>query len=146
MDKKAELIFSEPSSEKIKEDVTFAMVKPDALKSGEWKDIMKKIENTGLTVRAAQVTILDRQKIEDLYRDRILPDWAEELFEYLVSGPSITLVISGENANQKMTDLRNKIRDEYDVHFLRNMIHAANNTEEAKRQIKLFFNDDVLLN
>ncbi|MGL6298888.1 MAG: nucleoside-diphosphate kinase, partial [Methanobacteriaceae archaeon] len=75
-----------------------------------------------------------------------------DLVEYITSAPVLAMVIKGDDCistirkmvgatNPKEADL-GTIRGDYALDMGRNIIHASDAPESAKREVALFFNED----
>jgi len=119
--------------------IGFAILKPDAVSLNMVEAIIDKIKGEGLEVVHREGVVLDQDMIVQLYGDRILPEWSDELFRYLSSGESMILIVKGSNASESLMKIRNEIRKEHGCDFLHNLIHASDCASEAVTEASLFF-------
>ncbi len=119
--------------------IGFAILKPDAVSMNMAEAIIDRIKGEGLEVIHQEGVVLDRDMIIQLYGDRILSEWADELFRYLSSGESMILIVKGSNASESLMKIRNEVRKEHGCDFLHNLIHASDCASEAVTEAGLFF-------
>ena len=75
-------------------DFNFCILKPDCVERGLVREV-KSIIADSFKVFAERPVILDRQKAFRLYPYFFEEDWERNLLEYLASGPSLCLLVSG---------------------------------------------------
>ncbi len=122
------------------DQIGFAILKPDAISMNVAEMILDKVKSTGLEILLQEEVVLDRDMIIQLYGDRILPEWSDELYRYLSSGQSIILIVRGSSASESLMKIRNEVRKEHGCDFLHNLIHASDSASEAVIEASLFFN------
>jgi len=128
---------------------TFLMIKPEGVERGLIGEIIGRFERKGFKILALNLTKLSREQAERQYEEHRGKDFFNDLVSYISSAPVVTFVIEGENAiatAREMagaTDPRQArpgtIRADYDVQ--RNVIHASDSEDSARREIALHFGD-----
>ena len=79
-------------------NITFTMIKPDAVADGHIGAILGKIAEAGFTFKAlklTQLTVADAKKFYEVHAER---PFYGELVEFMSSGPIVAAVLEKENA------------------------------------------------
>ncbi len=148
-----------------KHEKTFVAIKPDGVQRVLVGEIIGRLERVGLKLVALKMLVAEPKKIEKHYE--LLDDKIRRhLVKYMTSGPIIAMVWQGANAvklvrkivgsTEPLTSDVGTIRgdfvlDSYDLsdsdgRAVRNLIHASGNTEEAAKEIDLWFSSKELVN
>lgn len=130
-------------------EVTLAIIKPDAVKRKIIGRIISRIEDSELTILNMEMTKLSKETLRDLYSEHEGKSFLEELIEFMSSGYVVLLKIEGENAINNLRKLcgntdPNKaspgtIRGDFGTVLPFNVIHASDSPESALREINLLF-------
>jgi nucleoside-diphosphate kinase len=133
---------------------TYVMVKPDAVQRGLIGEIISRIERRGLKVVALRMNTLTREKAVEHYAEHREKPFFEDLINFITSGPSVSMVVEGANAIKIMRTLNGAtnpqeaapgtIRGDFALDTGRNVVHASDSRESARREIAIHFNDDEL--
>jgi nucleoside-diphosphate kinase len=128
---------------------TLAIVKPDAVKRGLIGDIIKRIESSGLRIRALKLMHLTRAQAELFYDVHKAKPFYQSLCEYMSSGPVAIAVLEGDGAIARWRELMGAtdpakavpgtIRKQFGVDVERNAVHGSDAPETALREIGFFF-------
>ncbi|MFW9917423.1 MAG: nucleoside-diphosphate kinase [Candidatus Thorarchaeota archaeon] len=135
---------------------TLLIVKPDGLRRGLVGRILSRFEDAGLLLAGMKMVKADESLLAKHYEEHIGKDFYPSLIEFMMSNPVIAFVLEGEgaiSACRKLTGATNPanaapgtIRGDF-AHALpngQNLIHASANTEDAEREVPLWFNDQEL--
>jgi nucleoside-diphosphate kinase len=146
---------------------TLVLLKPDAVQRGLMGRIISRFEDAGFKIIGTKMVWVDETKGKEHYSD-IAERRGEKvltcLLKYVTCGPIMALCIEGVNAVENVrkivggtepkTALPGTIRGDFahlsfayaDKHEIsvKNLIHASGNVEEAKNEIKIWFNDNEL--
>ncbi|CAL8372644.1 unnamed protein product [Arctogadus glacialis] len=76
------------------EGFTLAILKPDAVATGNAEEIITKIRDAGFQILAQEERALGEQVVQELYRPQEAEPYFEELVRFMSSGPSHILVLS----------------------------------------------------
>ncbi|MDR3012127.1 MAG: nucleoside-diphosphate kinase [Chitinispirillales bacterium] len=133
---------------------TLAIIKPDALRSGDAGKILTVIEDSGLTIEAARMFRLTREQAGEFYGVHKGKPFYEELLSFMTSGPCIALVLSGENTIARWRELmgatdpekaaEGTIRKLYGTSVRFNACHGSDAPETARQEIAFFFSGSEL--
>src|SRR5689334_15000502 len=85
----------------MKNELTFSIIKPNAVKKHVMGAVIEKFESQGLKVAAAKLTKISRQKCEEFYAEHKARPFFGELVSFMTSGPVLLMVLSGPNAVEK---------------------------------------------
>ncbi|GLW53195.1 nucleoside-diphosphate kinase [Kitasatospora phosalacinea] len=129
---------------------TLVLLKPDAVKRGLAGEIISRIERkAGWRFAAMELRTFDRATLEQHYAEHVGRDFYEPLLGFMTSGPSIALIVEGENvvpgiralagATDPLAAGAGTIRGDYATITRENLIHASDSPESAEREIKIFF-------
>lgn len=147
---------------------TLVLLKPDAVKRGLMGEIVSRFERTGMKIVALRLCWVKAEKAGEHYGEDIVQRRGEKvrnfLIGYITSGPVLAMVIEGVSAVENVrlmcgsteprAALPGTIRGDYShvsyAHAnaldkaVENVIHASATTEEAEREIYLWFNQDEI--
>jgi nucleoside-diphosphate kinase len=128
---------------------TLVLIKPDALQRGLIGEIIRRLENKGLRMVAAQLMKMDRIVAENHYGEHRGKDFFEPTVAYMSKNPLLAMIWEGPDAIRAVRKLAGPtngaaaesgtIRGDYSLSNRYNLIHASDGPESAARGIKLFF-------
>ncbi len=142
---------------------TLILIKPDGLKKSLTGNILTRLSETKLEIIGAKMVKVSWQRANEHYRHLKDLPFYDELIKYIMGEyhkkKVMALVYWGENAISKVRDICGKtnpeeaesvsIRGAYGrittKGVYENVIHASANTEDAEREIKLWFAPDELI-
>lgn len=129
---------------------TYIMLKPDAFKRGLVGKIITRIEERGYKIVNAKMMILNEPILREHYAHLADKPFFLDILKYMMSGPVLAMVVEGKNAvtgMRKMIGATNfedmmpgTIRGDYAYNTRENLIHGSDSVENAKVEIKRFFN------
>ncbi|MBL7754172.1 MAG: nucleoside-diphosphate kinase [Chitinophagaceae bacterium] len=79
-------------------NLTFTMIKPDAVKAGHIGAILEKINGAGFRIKAMKMTQLSLAKAGQFYEVHKERPFYGELCEFMSSGPIVAAILEKENA------------------------------------------------
>jgi nucleoside-diphosphate kinase len=130
---------------------TFLMIKPGSVERGLVGEIIGRFEKRGFRILGLKLTQLSREVAEEQYQEHHGKDFYESLVNYMTSGPTVLLVLEGEDAINRAREIAGltnpkeakpgTIRGDYGLDIQRNVLHAADSAASAKREITLHFKD-----
>ena len=133
------------------QNITFSMIKPDAVSRGLIGAILQKLESQGLRMRAGKLFRMNKTLSETFYQDHKTKPFFDSLVQFVSSGPVFVMALEGENAVSKTRELMGHtdpsqalpgtIRALYGENIERNSIHGSDSEENAKKELKLFFEE-----
>ncbi len=132
-------------------NLTFSIIKPDATKRNITGSINKIIEDKGLRIIAQKRIVLSKDKAQEFYSIHKEKPFFNDLIEYMTSEPVIVQVLKAENAVLKYREvmgstnpkdaITGSIRNLYGLNIQENSVHGSDSDENAKKEIKYFFDD-----
>jgi nucleoside-diphosphate kinase len=128
---------------------TFAIIKPDAVGRGLAGDIIKRIEQSGLKIRAMRLTQLSLAQAERFYEVHKARPFYNDLCTYMTSGPVIVMALEGDNAITRWRELMGAtdpkkanagtLRADFGENIERNAVHGSDAPETASQEVPFFF-------
>ncbi|HUY28021.1 MAG TPA: nucleoside-diphosphate kinase [Candidatus Binataceae bacterium] len=128
---------------------TLAIIKPDAVARGLSGDILKRIEASGLSIRALRKLHLSRAQAEQFYAVHKARPFYADLCKYMTSGPVVVAVLGADGAIAKWRELMGAtdpakaapgtIRREFGQNIEANATHGSDAPETAAQEIAFFF-------
>ncbi len=133
---------------------TFVMIKPDAVQRGLIGEIIARLERKGLKIVALKMLHVSKDLAENHYAEHKGKSFFENLVDYITSAPVVAMVVEGKNAVKVVRTLvgatnpqeaqPGTIRGDYGMDIGRNVIHASDSLESARREISLFFKSEEI--
>lgn len=137
-------------------EMTFSIIKPNAVKKNAIGDIIAHFEKAGLKIAAAKLTVLTKSKCEEFYAEHKARPFFGELVSFMTSGPVMLMALSGEGAVMKNRELMGAtdpkkaeagtIRAKHGDNVGENAVHGSDSPESAQRELALFFEKSELVN
>ncbi len=128
---------------------TLSIIKPDAVKKNVIGEIYSRFEKNGLSIAAAKMVLLSKEKAEGFYAEHKERPFFPDLIEFMTSGPVTVQVLEGEGAVAKNRDLMGAtnpkeadagtIRADFAESIDANAVHGSDSPESAAREISYFF-------
>jgi len=132
---------------------TFVMLKPDAVTRGLAGEIIARIERKGFRIREIGMMHLSEETLRAHYAHIAEEPFFPKLFDYMMSGPVIAMIIEGENAVKGVRILMGAtkfeeavagtIRGDFATGTTQNIIHGSDSPESAQTEIRRFFGCEV---
>jgi nucleoside-diphosphate kinase len=131
-------------------DRTFVICKPDAVERGLAGEIIRRFENKGLKIVAAELRTIDAEVAGKHYAEHAEKPFFGDLVSFIGRSPSMLLVLEGPEDTWKVvrtmmgvTNPRESapgtIRGDYGIELTENLVHGSDGPESAAREIALFF-------
>jgi nucleoside-diphosphate kinase len=128
---------------------TLVLVKGDGVRRRLVGEIVRRIEDKGLDIRALQLMDVSRELAEEHYAEHRERPFFEELVEFITSTPVIAMRVEGEGAIKVVRTLMGAtnpaeaapgtIRGDLALSLPDNLVHGSDSPESAERELKLFF-------
>lgn len=130
-------------------NLTFAIIKPDAVAAGNTGKIVDRIIKGGFRIRAMKMIHQTRKQAEGFYEVHRGKPFYESLTEFMSSGPCVVMVLEKEGAVKAWRDLMGAtdpakadagtIRKEFGGSVGENATHGSDSDENAAIEISYFF-------
>ncbi len=126
------------------------MIKPDGVQRGLVGDIVARFERRGLKIAAMKMLLVSEDLAKKHYEEHAAKPFFPNLVSFIRSGPVVAMVVEGKDvvpivrsmvgATNPKNSNPGTIRGDFAVDMGRNVIHASDSPESAKREISLYFN------
>lgn len=145
-------------------DKVLVLIKPDGLVKSLTGNILTRLSETKLEIAAAKMIRVSRELAVEHYKQLKDKPFFEDLIKYIQGEyhsrrKVLAMVYVGDGAIQKVRELAGatnpeeadsvSIRGQYGrittKGVYENVIHASSNSEEAEREIKLWFEPDEII-
>ncbi|MEZ5306737.1 MAG: nucleoside-diphosphate kinase [Pyrinomonadaceae bacterium] len=130
-------------------NLTFGIIKPDAVKKGVQGSIIQKILDNGFGIRGMKLIHQTRKQAEGFYEVHRERPFFGELTEFMSSGPCVVMVLEKENAVPEWRGLmgatnpaeaeEGTLRREFASSIGENAVHGSDSEENAAIEIAYFF-------
>lgn len=134
---------------------TLSIIKPDAVGRGLVGEVIKRLEQAGFRIIAIKMVHMTKEQAEEFYAVHRGTDFFEGFTAFMCSGPSIVMVLEGEEVITKTRKLmgatnpkdaaEGTIRREFATDGRRNVVHGSDSPETAAFEIDYFFNASEIL-
>ena len=131
------------------DNLTFGIIKPDAVRAGKFGGIIQRILDNGFKIRAMKLMHMTREEAEgfyDVHRER---PFFGELTEFMSSAPCIVMALEKQGAVKAWRDLMGAtdpakadagtLRKEFGGSMGENAVHGSDSEENAAIEIGYFF-------
>ena len=133
----------------MEKNITFTMIKPDAVEKGYIGGILKKINDAGFEIIAMKLTKLTKDKASEFYKIHEEKPFFKDLIIYMTSGPIVSAVLQKANAVEDFRTLigatnpeeaeEGTIRKLYAQSISANAIHGSDSNENALIEANFHF-------
>jgi nucleoside-diphosphate kinase len=130
-------------------NLTFGIIKPDAVKAGKHGQIIAKILENGFQIRGMKLIHQSRRQAEGFYAVHSARPFFGELTEFMSSGPCVVLALEKDNAVPAWRELmgatnpaeaaEGTLRKEFATSIGENAVHGSDSDENAEIEIAYFF-------
>ena len=128
---------------------TLLIVKPDGVRRRLIGEVLRRVEEAGLTIDDIRMETIDRATAEEHYAEHREKPFFEELVEFITGGPVVIAKVSGDDAIARWRELMGPtdpkdappgtIRGDFASVITENIVHGSDSQESADRELKLFF-------
>jgi len=128
---------------------TLVLCKPDAVERRLVGEIVRRIENKGLTIVALELRQLDLETAKHHYAEHAGKPFFDDLVSFITRSPLVAMVVEGPDAWQVMRAMMGvtnpreaapgTIRGDLAIELTENLVHGSDGPESAVREIALFF-------
>ena len=133
-------------------NLTFTMVKPEAVEAGNTGAILNKIENAGFRVVAMKKVLLSKERAGEFYAVHRERPFYGELVDYMSIGPIIAAILEKDNAVLDFRTLigatdpseatEGTIRAEFAESKAKNAVHGSDSDENALIEADFHFSKE----
>ena len=138
-------------------NLTFAIIKPDAVKNGYTGKIIDRIINNSFEILGLKLINMTKPQAEGFYEVHSDKPFFSELTEFMSSGKCVVMALKKEDAVNQWRQLigatnpseaeEGSIRKDFATSLGENAVHGADSNENALREIGFFFsNTEIIAN
>ena len=130
-------------------DMTFAIIKPDAVRARVAGQIIQRIENEGFQIRAMRLVNLSKREAEGFYAVHRERPFFSSLTDFMSSGPAIVMALAAPDAIKKWRTLMGAtdpakadagtLRKQFGASIENNATHGSDAAETAAFELSYFF-------
>lgn len=130
-------------------DITFSIIKPDAVGRGDAGRILARISEAGFRIAALKMLHMTRGQAEGFYEVHRGRPFYEGLVEFMSSGPVLVTVLSHPNAVEEFRSFigttdpakadPGTVRADFGTDVRMNAVHGSDSPENALREASFFF-------
>ena len=130
-------------------NLTFGIVKPDAVSAGHTGNIIQRINDAGFKLRAMKTLHMSRSEAEGFYAVHRERPFFPGLTEFMSSAPCVVMVLEKEGAVKAWRDLmgatdpakadEGTLRKDFGGSLGENAVHGSDSDENAASEIAYFF-------
>ena len=132
---------------------TLILVKPDGVRRGLVGEVISRIETKGYAIDALRMLQADAALLEKHYAEHVGKPFYEPLVEFMMSGPIVAIVASGNRVIEGFRSLagatdptvaapgtiRGDLARDQGTKVMQNLVHGSDSPESAARDIQIFF-------
>ncbi len=133
-------------------NITFTMIKPEAVAANNIGGIISMIEDGGFRVVSLKKVQLSKQRASEFYAVHKERPFYQELVDYMSGGPIIAAVLEKDNAVADFRELigatnpadaaEGTIRKKYATSLAENAVHGSDSDDNAKIEANFHFSSE----
>ena len=137
-------------------DLSFGMIKPDAMRAGKMGEIITAILEADFEIVALKTIRLSPQLAGSFYEVHKGKPFFDGLVDFMCSGQITVMVLKKENAVLEWRTLMGAtdstkaapgtLRNRFGTDISFNAVHGADSNENAAREISFYFSEAELIN
>jgi nucleoside-diphosphate kinase len=130
---------------------TLLIVKPDGVRRHLIGEVLRRVEEAGLTIEDLRMETITRERAEEHYGEHRDKPFYGELVDFITGGPVVVARVTGDDAIALWRDLMGPtdpadappgtIRGDLATVITENVVHGSDSPESADRELKLFFGE-----
>jgi nucleoside-diphosphate kinase len=131
---------------------TLLIVKPDGVRRGLVGEVLRRVENKGLSIGELRMMTIARELAERHYAEHVDKPFFDELVGFITSGPVVVARVEGERAIEVWRAIMGPtnpiaappgtIRGDFATLIGENIVHGSDSPDSAERELSLFFPPD----
>ena len=135
-------------------NITFTMIKPEAVEAGNTGAILNKIEAAGFRIVAMKKVHLTAERASEFYKVHSERPFYSELVDYMCGGPIIAAILEKDNAVADFRTLigttnpseaaEGTIRAEFAESLSKNAVHGSDSDENANIEADVHFSAEEI--
>ena len=135
-------------------NITFTMIKPQAMRNGAGGAILKMIQDGGFEIIALKMKRLSKNAAEEFYGIHKGKPFYDKLVDFMTSGPIIAAILKKSNAVEDYRKLlgttdpetaeEGTIRKAFATDMTMNAAHGSDSDENALIEAKFHFTEEEI--
>ena len=136
-------------------NLTFAIIKPDAVKNGNTGKIYDRINSAGFKILGAKLIRITLAQAQGFYAIHEGKPFYEELTEFMSSSQAMVIALQKENAVSAWRETigatnpkeaaEGTIRRDFATSIGENAVHGSDSDDNTKKEIGFFFSESELI-
>jgi nucleoside-diphosphate kinase len=128
---------------------TLVLLKPDCVERRLMGRVIARFEDKGLDLVAMKLMRITPELARRHYAEHVQKAWYPELEEFITGGPVLAMIVEGPEVIQVVRNMAGAtnglkanpgtIRGDFSASQQKNLVHASDGPEAAKREIEIFF-------
>ena len=129
---------------------TLSIIKPDGVSRGLIGEVVKRLENSGIKIKAMKMLHMTKKQAEGFYAVHKERPFFASLTDFMSSGPAVVMILEGEDVIARYRQLmgatnyeeadEGTIRRDFATDIEKNVVHGSDAPETAAFEINYFFN------
>lgn len=129
---------------------TLSIIKPDGVSRNLVGEVIKRLEESGLKIVGMKMIKMTKEQAKGFYKVHEGKPFYGSVTDFMSSGPSVVIVLEGEDAIKKYRKLmgatnyeeaeEGTIRRNFATDIEKNIVHGSDSKETANFEINYFFN------
>ncbi|SHE87419.1 nucleoside diphosphate kinase [Marinitoga hydrogenitolerans DSM 16785] len=134
----------------------FLFLKPNTVRRGLIGEVISRLERRGIKIIALKMIWVTKEQAEELYQEHKGKSFYNDLIDFVLSGPVVVMILEGPRVIEMVRHIigntdplkasPGSIRGEFGMSVTKNIVHASDSLESAKREMKIFFSENEILN
>ena len=130
---------------------TLVLLKPDCVQRRLVGRVVARFEDKGFNIVAMKLTRMTPELAKRLYAQHLEQSWYPSLEVFITAAPLVAAIVEGPEAIRVVRDMAGPtkgleappgtIRGDFGTSQQRNLVHASDGSDAAKREIGIFFSD-----
>ena len=132
-------------------NLTFGIIKPDAVRAGHTGSIIQRILDNGFSIRGLKLVHITQRQAEGFYAVHRERPFFAGLTEFMSSAPCVVMALEKESAVKSWRDLMGAtdparadagtLRKDFGGSLGENAVHGSDSDENAAIEISYFFSN-----
>ena len=128
---------------------TLVLLKPDCVERRLMGRVIARFEDKGLNLVAMKLMRIAPELARRHYAEHVQKGWYPELEAFITGGPVLAMIVEGPEVIQVVRNMAGAtnglkanpgtIRGDFSASQQKNLVHASDGPEAAKREIEIFF-------
>jgi len=130
-------------------NLTFGIIKPDAVRAGKAGKIIDRVLGAGFKIRGLKLIHQTRKQAEGFYAVHAGKGFFDELVDFMSSGPCVVMALEKDGAVKAWRDLmgatnpaeaaEGTLRKDFASSIGENAVHGSDSDENAAIEVSYFF-------